>query len=84
MMDPNLRKINDLAKSRIMSKISGSTGEMTCPECGERDRGNKMNKTPWCMKCGVALAEKGEQKRGPIIKQHKMLTEAQKRMRGRV
>ena len=81
MMDPNLRKMNDLANSRIRAQIVG-TGGLTCPECGDRDNGNKMGKTPWCMKCNVALSPKGKKVRGPKIKRHRQLTEAQKRMRG--
>ena len=70
MLDPNLRKMNDMANSRIRAQIVG-TGKLTCPECGDRDMGNKMNKTPWCMKCNVALASKGKKIRGPKIKQHR-------------
>ena len=77
MMDPNLRKMYELARSRIKPQVVG--GGLTCPECGDSDRGNKMNKTPYCFKCNVALTQKGKKLRGPKIKQHKPLTEAQKR-----
>ncbi|GAH66874.1 unnamed protein product, partial [marine sediment metagenome] len=28
---------------------------LVCPECGEGDHGNKMNRKPWCMKCHTVL-----------------------------
>ena len=79
MMDPNLRKIYEMSRSRINAHVVGRG--LTCPQCGEPDRGNRMNKTPWCMKCRVALTRKGKKRRGPMIKRHRSLTEAQKRSR---
>lgn len=32
-----------------------SVSKIVCPECLELDMGNRMNKTPWCMKCNVPL-----------------------------
>ena len=54
MMDPHLRSINE--KLRAKADV-GSKG-LVCPECGESDRGNKMNRRPWCMKCNMPLIRK--------------------------
>lgn len=50
--DPLLRELSEKYAERL-PKIEG-TG-LICPECGDKDHGNKMNGNPWCMKCQTPL-----------------------------
>ena len=56
MIDPHLRKIQENFNSKL-GVIKGENS-LVCPECGEGDHGNRMNKQPWCMKCNTALVTK--------------------------
>ena len=57
MDDPHLREITEALMARHRTD-----GELVCPNCGETNHGNKMNKKPWCMKCSLPLmtAEKAK------------------------
>ena len=61
MMDPDLREIEQKMMLRIKPL---NVSNMVCPNCGEGDHGNKMNKTPWCMKCNIALIDRNSSKTG--------------------
>lgn len=50
MSDPLLREITENLRKAHQSK----TG-LICPQCGDTDHGNRMNKKPWCMKCNLPL-----------------------------
>lgn len=39
-----------------------------CPKCGDFDNGNKMGKTPYCLKCNVPLVTKLPKKKEVEIK----------------
>jgi len=56
MIGPHLREIQENFNRKI-GVIRGKDG-LVCPECGEGDKGNKMNRRPWCMKCNTALIPK--------------------------
>jgi len=55
--DPLLRDIQD----KMLRKLDIVKGDnsLVCAECGEGDKGNKMNGKPWCFKCNVPLVTKG-------------------------
>lgn len=48
--DPELMRIT----ANLERKIGLVIG-LYCSECGEPDRGNKMNGKAWCMKCNIPL-----------------------------
>jgi altronate dehydratase len=52
-LDPALQEIN-----RHFREQTKTTTSLTCPDCGESDKGNKMNGKPWCFKCNVPLVRK--------------------------
>jgi len=54
-LDPNLRTINRKFVERL--KVN-ACDRLVCPECGEGDKGNRMNGKPWCFKCNVILVPK--------------------------
>lgn len=56
MIDPHLCKIQENF-NRKLGIIKGEDS-LVCPTCGEGDKGNKMNRQPWCMKCNTALIPK--------------------------
>lgn len=62
--------MHDPTIQRGLERFNASTGGLKCPQCGEEDHGNKMNKTPWCMKCNVALESPSKKsgKKQPRIK----------------
>lgn len=56
-----LRRRYDPRLMEIERKVFGDAvvaSKLVCPECGEGDHGNRMNKHPWCMKCNTALVPK--------------------------
>lgn len=64
--DSELLRINELFEKKMNITVG-----LCCPECGEPDRGNKLNNKAWCMKCNVPLVVRGTPKysRGnPTIK----------------
>jgi len=51
-VNPALREIeSQYAKLVLVETACG----LVCPECGEGDKGNKMNGKPWCFKCNAVL-----------------------------
>lgn len=54
MLDPALREIN----RKFMDKVEAVAGKLICPQCGEGDKGNRMNDKPWCFKCQAVLVPK--------------------------
>ena len=54
IVDFHLREISKKYQKHHLEK-SESASRLVCPKCGEDDKGNKMNKQPWCMKCNTAL-----------------------------
>ncbi|GAJ13801.1 unnamed protein product, partial [marine sediment metagenome] len=58
VFDPRLREIS--RKYQGLLEKSESASRLVCPKCEEGDRGNRMNKSPWCMKCNTALIPKDE------------------------
>jgi cell division protein FtsB len=52
-LDPALQEIN-----RRFREQTKTTTSLTCPNCGESDKGNKMNGKPWCFKCNTVLVPK--------------------------
>ena len=52
-LDPALRKI----QRKLEEKLT-VTSKMVCPNCGDPDRGNKVNGKPWCFKCNTILVAK--------------------------
>jgi len=57
MVDPTLREIDRKYRERM--KIEDFV-QLHCPECGDSDKGNRMNGKPWCFKCNVMLVPKGK------------------------
>lgn len=49
--------------AKFMATLRAQEAKLVCPECGEPDRGNRVNKTPWCIKCNVPLVPRGKKKR---------------------
>lgn len=67
LTDPALREVNDVYISRL--KIERRPSSLTCPVCGEPDKGNKKNDMPYCIKCDSILVDTNKIKRWlPIIK----------------
>lgn len=60
--DPLLMKANEHFLKKIV-RVG-----LVCPECGDPDHGNRMNKKPWCMKCNVALAPEGSKSTMKTVK----------------
>jgi hypothetical protein len=57
--DPLLREIQDKF-NRKLDVVEGDS--LVCPQCGEGDKGNKMNGKRWCLKCNVPLVPKSQAK----------------------
>ena len=62
MQDPSIQ--------RGMERFSLPSQGLICPECGDVDHGNRMDKTPWCIKCNCALESPNKKhgKKQPRIK----------------
>lgn len=58
-MDPHMRRIQE----HFRSKAVKSSFDLVCPECEDRDHGNKKNKKPWCLKCNVPLIKRKDLKK---------------------
>jgi hypothetical protein len=56
--DPLLREIQDNFERKL--EVVKGEDSLVCPECGEGDKGNKMNGKPWCFKCNVTLMPKSQ------------------------
>jgi len=50
--------------AKYLATIKSEEAELVCPECGEPDYGNRVNKKPWCIKCNMPLVHKSKLKRG--------------------
>ena len=65
--NPMLRRITATLSEKSVLKVG-----LICPLCGEPDKGNKINKTPSCLKCNVALVTPKQVKDWVHIKQGNM------------
>ena len=61
--------MGDPSIQRGLERFKMSNQGLQCPECHDTDHGNKMNETPWCMKCNCALESPSKKgKKQPRIK----------------
>lgn len=69
-MQNQAQMMRDPIIQRGMERFNVPSQGLQCPECHDNNHGNKMNKTPWCMKCNVALEFPHEKKgkKQPMIK----------------
>ena len=53
---------------KYLATMQSEDAKLVCPDCGESDHGNRVNKKPWCMKCNMPLVYKSKRKRGPQVR----------------
>ncbi len=63
MANSHLREI----QRRLLERHAPES-PLACPECGEPDRGNRMNNQPWCLRCNTQLVPQNRIKEEPRIR----------------
>lgn len=78
MHNPMLKRITETLEAEDVLKLG-----LVCPVCGEGDKGNRMNKRPWCFKCNVPLIRPNRVARWVNVKRGRGLGgETMKKLRG--